>query len=175
VTRDPVGYRGGDASLYRYVGSCPITLTDSSGLKFANNTTDCSFIPQGNELTCGQQLTKCNNGVGAGYAACTASLVYGWGFLDTTVFMAACARYFPGDPREKAACIAVCTAAALITTWFLTKPICDEAAQLARWECGRSYNRCTLLTACCGNTNGEPNFKRCWGPEYPECENWISD
>jgi len=33
MTQDPIGFRGGDANLYRYTNNSPATYTDASGLK----------------------------------------------------------------------------------------------------------------------------------------------
>jgi len=36
INRDPIGYGGGDANLYRYVGNAPTNASDPSGLEIQN-------------------------------------------------------------------------------------------------------------------------------------------
>jgi RHS repeat-associated protein len=44
-SRDPIGFAGGDANLYRYVGNSPVTVTDSSGLKIGDDNGE-AFLNQ---------------------------------------------------------------------------------------------------------------------------------
>jgi len=64
LTKDPIGFAGGDVNLYAYVGNNPVNWVDPSGLL-------CVYSQSTRNLTCtndstGQQYLSCNGYSGRG-------------------------------------------------------------------------------------------------------------
>ena len=71
LTKDPIGFDGGDVNLYRYVGNSPLNYTDPYGLCVPTPFGGCfpgpGFIGQGAGAFAGAAAAV---GIGAGAAAC---------------------------------------------------------------------------------------------------------
>lgn len=110
ISRDPIGLDGGDRNLYRYVGNCPVNLSDGSGLQ--GEVSLCAIPYPGNAGACSaaevNNIAKCTK-VCAQKQEINPKCYKNKYYVANVCFTAHCCQCEKKQQRDTYCCIGQCT------------------------------------------------------------------
>lgn len=127
LTRDPIGFKGGDWSLNGYVRNHPTLKLDASG----KQECDCYAI-----------LVQCTKDVALEYLQCAAEAAPGIFTRDTVGCVLGCIVTAGGGPEAYAACVAVCDAGLSFLLVKLIEYECGDMKDIEAESCQNAYKGC---------------------------------